>query len=241
MMRARVLVTRPEPGASATARRLEAAGFGAIVLPLTEIVGLEAKAPPALADSDAAVATSANAIRHASADVLAMLAGKPCFAVGEETARAAKHAGFKDIIAGEGDADALARRVIAGTGRGARLAYVTGRVRRDGFEQKLEQSGRHLDILETYDAVPIARLPAKLDEILAGGFEAALLYSGKAAEALAALPDADRRLGDAALFGLSERIGSALPAQWRKRFRAAGTPDEAALFKLLEAAFPPTP
>ena len=34
----RVLVTRPEPGASRTAARLEADGFAPIVLPLTEII-----------------------------------------------------------------------------------------------------------------------------------------------------------------------------------------------------------
>lgn len=240
-MRARILVTRPEPGASATAGRLEPLGFAATVLPLTEIRGLAAQALPALAGSDAVVATSINAIRHAPAEMLAMLANKPCFTVGEETARAAREVGFRDVLVGEGEASALADLVIERTGDGARLAYLTGRVRRDGFEQKLAESGRHVEIMETYDTVTMIYSPTKLDEILPGRVDAVLLYSGKAAEALASLPEAEPRLGQALLFGLSERIGSALPPQWRKRFRAAGTPDEAALFKLLETAFPPTP
>jgi uroporphyrinogen-III synthase len=240
-VRPRILVTRPEPEASATASRLDAAGFEAIVLPLTEIRALAADMPTELVRSDAAVATSANAIRHAPAKVLAILANKPCFAVGEETARAARDAGFRDVVAGEGDAAALAELVIERTDPGARLSYLTGRIRRDGFEQKLAQSDRHVEIVETYDTVPIAYSPAKLSAALAGGIDAVLLYSGKAAEALAALPNADRRLANATLYGLSERIGSALPSRWRKMFHAAGTPDEAALFKLLEAAFPPTP
>jgi len=210
-----------------------------VVLPLTEIKALSAKAPAP--NPDAAIATSANAIRHAPAKVVAMLADQPCFAVGEETARAAREAGFRNVVTGESDAAALAALVIARTGQGARLAYLTGRVRRDGLEQKLAESGRHVEIIETYDTVPIIYSPAELAGVLAGGIDAVLLYSGKAAEALANLADADRHFGNAALFALSERIGSALRPHWRKRFQAAGTPDEAALFRMLEAAFPPTP
>lgn len=240
-LRARILVTRPEPGASATATRLQVSGYSPIVLPLTQIKGLAAKWNSALAGADATVATSANAIRYAPPEALAMLASKPCFAVGEETALSARDAGFRDVVAGEGDASALAELVIEKTGRSVRFAYLTGRVRRDGFEQRLAHSGRHVEIIETYDTVPIAYSPAKLTAILAGGTDAVMLYSGKAAEALATLPDAERHFANATLFGLSDRIGSALPPSWRKRFQAAGTPDEAALFKLLEAAFPPTP
>ncbi|TJX45058.1 MAG: uroporphyrinogen-III synthase, partial [Mesorhizobium sp.] len=36
----RVLVTRPEPGASRTARKLEEMGFEPLLLPLTETVAL---------------------------------------------------------------------------------------------------------------------------------------------------------------------------------------------------------
>jgi uroporphyrinogen-III synthase len=238
-VRPRILVTRPEPGASTTAGRLETAGFQAVLLPLTEIKGLAPAAPRVQAD--AVVATSANAVRHALADMLALLADKPCFAVGDETAGAAERAGFRDVVSGDGDADALARLVIDKTGHGARIAYLTGRMRRDGFEQALVRAGRQVEIVETYDTVAIAYSPAALAQKLAGGVDAVLLYSGKAAEALAGLPGAEEHFGEASLLGLSERIGSALPPAWRKRFRAAGTPDEAALFTLLAAAFPPTP
>ncbi|RVD11473.1 uroporphyrinogen-III synthase, partial [Mesorhizobium sp. M7A.F.Ca.ET.027.02.1.1] len=40
----RVLVTRPEPGASRTAHRLEEAGFQPVLLPLTETKALPAAA-----------------------------------------------------------------------------------------------------------------------------------------------------------------------------------------------------
>ncbi|RWD19075.1 MAG: uroporphyrinogen-III synthase, partial [Mesorhizobium sp.] len=47
----RVLVTRPEPGASRTAQRLEEMGFQPILLPLTETVALPAKATEARKDA----------------------------------------------------------------------------------------------------------------------------------------------------------------------------------------------
>ncbi|TIT17702.1 MAG: uroporphyrinogen-III synthase, partial [Mesorhizobium sp.] len=59
----RVLVTRPEPGASRTARRLADAGFQPILLPLTETVALAVDAG-AVADAAAAI-TSFGAWRTA--------------------------------------------------------------------------------------------------------------------------------------------------------------------------------
>ena len=61
----RVLVTRPEPGATMTARKLELMGFRPVKLPLQEIRPL-AVPRGAVPEGIAAVAvTSANAIRHA--------------------------------------------------------------------------------------------------------------------------------------------------------------------------------
>lgn len=102
-------------------------------------------------------------------------------------------------------------------------------------------AGRKVEIVETYDTLPVAHSAHDLDQILAGRIDAVLLHSVRAAELLAGLPDAGRRFDAAILLGLSERIGAALPATLRKSFRSAGTPDEAALFRLLGEAFPPTP
>lgn len=89
MKRLCVLVTRPEPGASATARALAGRGFEPIVLPLTRT---EPVACGPLGDQayDALALTSANAIRHASVELTGRAAALPVYAVGEATAAAAR-------------------------------------------------------------------------------------------------------------------------------------------------------
>jgi len=86
-MGGRVLITRPEPGAVQTAKRLRALGWKPVCLPLTEISPLPAELP-AGCKFDAVAIPSANAIRHARPALLRALAGLPVFAVGQRTAEA---------------------------------------------------------------------------------------------------------------------------------------------------------
>ena len=96
----RLLVLRPEPGASATAERARACGLDVVVMPLFEVerVGWESPGPT---EFDGVLLTSANAIRHAG-EGLETLRGLKAYAVGEATADAARDAGFD--IAATGDA-----------------------------------------------------------------------------------------------------------------------------------------
>lgn len=96
----RLLVLRPEPGASATAERARARGLDPVVVPLFEVepVGWEG---PEVAGFDGLLITSANAVRHAG-EKLEALRGLKTYAVGEATAEAARDAGFD--IAATGDA-----------------------------------------------------------------------------------------------------------------------------------------
>src|SRR5882757_8304646 len=73
----RVLVTRPEPGASRTAIRLEAQGFQPVLLPLTETVMLPVETKT-ISGVVAVAVTSANAVRHAPKELIAALAALPC-------------------------------------------------------------------------------------------------------------------------------------------------------------------
>lgn len=235
-MRRRVLVTRPEPGASATAERLSAAGFEPLPVPLTEIVPLAAALPEGIVD--AVAVSSVNALRHASAALIEPLVGTACFAVGAETAQAARKAGFRGVTFGGGDASALAKTLVGSTSRQARVLYLAGKVRRPTFEQTVRETGRDVVVVETYDTLAVADAASRIDAAGRAAIDAVLLYSALASELLAELvaarPEVAPRL-DAALFlGLSSRVGAALPPHWRERFHAAGTPDEDALFHLLE-------
>lgn len=96
----RVLVLRPEPGATATVERARKRGLDAIAAPLFEIEPIAWQAPGA-ASFDGVLLTSANAVRSAGEQAEGLRA-LPVYAVGQATAEAARDAGFD--IAATGDA-----------------------------------------------------------------------------------------------------------------------------------------
>ena len=95
----RVLVLRPEPGASATVDRARAMGLDAVATPLFEVEPLDWDVPEA-SGFDGVLLTSANALRHGG-DGLQALRGLKAYAVGDATAQAAREAGFD--VAATGD------------------------------------------------------------------------------------------------------------------------------------------
>ena len=101
----RVLVLRPEPGASATVEKARAMGIDALAVPLftTEPVEWE---PPDPTVFDGILLTSANAAHHGGAG-LGELRGLPTYAVGEATAEAARQAGFDVAATGDEGVDRL--------------------------------------------------------------------------------------------------------------------------------------
>lgn len=236
-MACRVLVTRPQPGADATGRRLGDLGFAPLMLPLTEIRSLPIDPLPHDAGIDAIAVTSTNALRHAPQELIAAFLHKSCFAVGAETAVAARKAGFSRIRAGTGDAAGLARTVLDVMGPRSRLLYLCGRVRMSGFEDRLREGGMIIDVAETYDASEIAYSPdVLLSSLGPAPVDAALLYSAKAAARLAALalqPKLRALFSGTAYFCLSERIGAVLSGIPDRRILLAQTPDETALLALL--------
>jgi uroporphyrinogen-III synthase len=97
----RVVVLRPEPGASATVERALRLGLEVISMPLFEVEPVAWNAPDPR-DFDALLLTSANAVRHGG-EQLAILCDLPVHAVGDATAEAARNAGL--AIATTGDRD----------------------------------------------------------------------------------------------------------------------------------------
>lgn len=101
----RVLVLRPEPGASATVERARRQGLDAVAVRLFEIEPLEWEAPDPGA-FDGLLLTSANAVRYGG-DGVQKLRGLPVYAVGEATADAARDAGFEIAATGDAGVDRL--------------------------------------------------------------------------------------------------------------------------------------
>ena len=231
----RVLVTRPEPGASRTARRLEAQGFQPILLPLTETVALPVEAGVFAAAAAVAV-TSANAVRHAPKELVAALAALTCHAVGKRTAEACRAAGFTSVTEGPGDAEALAGAIV-GELTGEEMVYLCGRVRYPVFEERLAVAGVRVRPVETYDTIELDyRDDAVVARLSGMPVEAVLLYSTKAAPAMAGLamrPTLRHLFERAEFLALSARIAKALDGIDAQKVRIASQPDEDALLKLL--------
>lgn len=101
----RVLVLRPEPGASATVARALKLGLDAVAMPLFEVEPIEWQAPDP-GPFDGLLLTSANAVRHGG-DELSKLRGLAVYVVGEATAEAAREAGFDIAATGDGGIDRL--------------------------------------------------------------------------------------------------------------------------------------
>ena len=240
----RVLVTRPEPGASETAQRLEALGFLPLKLPLHEIRPLPVNAGTMPGKTAAVAVTSANAVRHAPGALLERLSGLPCFAVGEATAAAARAAGFSNVIEGEGDAEALAEMIVGRRTAGP-IAYLCGKVRRPAFESRLAGEGIPIHALETYDTVGLSYMVEEVVNLTARhAIDYVLVYSSNAAEALIATigrPGLNSLFENTIFACISGRVAEALGDWPRNRMRIAPEPSETALLALLEQASDGTP
>ena len=239
-MTRRVLVTRPEPGASATATALRAAGFDPVIASLSEITTLPVDGDTHIGNVDAVAVTSANALRHAPQRLLASLAGLPLFAVGEATSAAATAAGFRDVVTGPGDAEGLAGLVRDRMPVGSTVLYLCGKVRRPDFEQGLKSAGLTTPVLETYDTRKPASDAAFLRIVEASSpFLAVLLHSSEAARALSGIMsqrDVATVLTDALIVVISTRAAAPLRDVLAGRIRVAREPTDAAMISVLKAA-----
>jgi uroporphyrinogen-III synthase len=213
----RILVVRPQPGADATAARLDALGHDPVVHPLLATHGV-AWAPPA-PPPGAIILTSAAAVRHAGPNAEA-LKSLPVHAVGEATASAARAAGWASVHTGPGTVQALIEGLAAGHYlhlAGAELTPVA------------MPPGINVTRVTVY-ATPLLPLPALPDAAVV------LLHSPRTAAQFAAEWD---RLGglraDIALFAISTATQAAAGSGWASA-DVAPEPTEAALLAMLPKA-----
>jgi uroporphyrinogen-III synthase len=182
----RVLVTRPREDFARTAEVLAAAGHVAVGAPLFAVKRLPAVLPDA---ADAVLAASANAIRMADPAQLDRLGDAPCFAVGAQTAFAARAAGFRDVRSADGDAVALASLLRASIRPGAALLHLAGRPRRDEAIAALRPDYQ-VAVAETYETLPVTTLPeVAVSALRDGNLDAVMHLSPRATRIFAELAD----------------------------------------------------
>jgi uroporphyrinogen-III synthase len=228
-----VLVTRSEPGASATARRLQAMGFAPVVAPLLTIAPVAAELPPP--DEVRAILVAS---QHAVPPLPARYFSLPLFAVGDATAETARARGFATVLSADGDATALAALVArslvpgglplllaAGLGQGQ---YLAGRLAEGGFA---------VERREVYAARPAETLPEAARRLIAAQAPGrVLLFSRETALCLSRLIRGTSLMASFATLDLAAMSGSVAEAvgdlPWRS-IRVAMTPTEKAVLALL--------
>ncbi len=229
-------------------RRCARGGFEVLRAPM-----LRFEPVPFQDDADArygaVIVTSANALRaiapHLAASRLLKL---PLFAVGENTAAAARDAGFGEVIASKGDAGALRDLVLARAKskqlKKAKPDPVPCRRRscaRPGGE--LGENGFTVVTQTTYRMVPVPSLPREIcDAFVAHEIEAVLHYSRRSARAfLEAARSGGVEISALALpqCCISPAVAAVLRDAGATQVTAAASPDENALFEALGRALQP--
>lgn len=228
-----VLVTRPEPGATATAQRLAAMGFAPVVAPLLSIRTF-ARALPGPETLRGIVVASRQAI-PALPDLYHRL---PLYAVGDATAAEAREAGFRTVLSAQGRAEDLARLIIETLPKdGLPLLLATGYNQGDRLKRILQAFGFEVLREEVYAAHSVTALPPAATGIIAGAVPGwVLLFSRETALCLgrlcraANLVEGFSRLSLAAISpAVADAVGD-LP--WA-RIRVAIDPNEKAVLALL--------
>jgi uroporphyrinogen-III synthase len=206
----RLLVLRPEPGASATAKRAQARGLDALAVPLFEIEPIAWEVPEA-SSFDGLLLTSANAVRYGGAGI-EKLRGLKAYVVGEATAEAAQKAGFDIAATGASGVD----RLLGSIAPDLKLLHLCGSDRRE------PETAR-----QKITAVPVYRAKA-LDapDLSAAKGAVALIHSPRAARRFAALTS-DR--ASIAIAAISSAAAEAAGKGWELVQSADQSSDEALL------------
>jgi uroporphyrinogen-III synthase len=233
----RLLVTRPEPGASRTRAELVARGHEALIDPLM-IIRPVAATPPA-DRFDAVALTSVNGARAAAELPWVFYSGLPVFTVGRRTRETALKAGFTDVTSADGDVDGLTDMLAKCLIPGERVLWLAGEDRAGDLAAALKPHGIAVETVVAYRAEPAEHLAeTTVAALSAGRIDGILHYSRRSCETLL---EAGRRDGvyEAVVrlthYALSPRVAAPLAAAGAE-VRIAATPDEAGLLDLLPSA-----
>jgi uroporphyrinogen-III synthase len=210
----RVVVLRPQPGASATVDAARERGLDAIAISLFEIEPVAWEAPEA-SGFDGLLLTSANALRCAG-DQLQGVRGLPVYAVGAATGQAARDAGFDVASIGDAGVD----RLLGSIEPDLKLLHLTGEDRKTA-----EGPRQDITVVTVYRALPAERVDVREAE------EAVvLIHSPRAGRRFAELADgAGVDKGSIAIAAISAEAAEAAGGGWAEVATAEAPTDQALL------------
>ena len=227
----RVLITRPEPGATQTAARVLALGLFPIVAPILSVVLREVSPPSRVA---ATLLTSRNAVPACPP----FLHGRPVFAVGSATAARAAEAGFRQVYDSDGDAKALASLVADRLSpRDGGLFLPTGEGQGTDLAASLRRHGFHVIRRVAYASARVPVLPeAAATHLREAKLSAAMFFSGETSRHFVRLLRAAGLIDtvrDVEAVSISERAAVALRLLPWRRISVAAKPNQDAMLVLL--------
>lgn len=239
-----ILVTRPQPDNAATVAALRGKGYETLAAPMLRFEPLALPDEPGV-HYGAVIVTSANALRAIhDQPAISALRGLPVFAVGDKTAAAAVETGFAQVISADGDAGALRDLFTSKAAKKLNLAdpllYLAGADLARDLAGELGARGFTVVTHTAYRMVPAPALP---DDVIAafgaGRIAAVLHYSRRSARAFCdAVRTAGVEISALALphCCLSEAVATVLRDNGATQALAARSPDENALFEMLDRA-----
>ena len=235
-----LIVTRPEPDATRTARALIRLGHTAILSPMLDIV-LDSNANIPLRPYQAVVATSSNGIRALAALAATPVSAEvPLYAVGDQSALEAKRAGFVATRSAGGALDELVALVSRELSPGAGpILYLAGEERSGDLAGRLRGQGYEVEDVVLYRAKPRSHLAGvAADALKTQRADGVLFYSRRSAAAFALALRAGglAPLGEeVACFCISAVTAEAIEKVASGRILVAPHPDQLALFAMIEA------
>jgi uroporphyrinogen-III synthase len=220
-----ILITRPEPGATATAKRLESMGHYPILAPCLTITRLDTRLPESPA---AIIITSSQAIPSLPTHY----AGTKIFCVGDATAARLKTAGFLVVESANGDATDLFRLIRGKNLPGTHL-LITGQGHGLDLTAQLRSKNTKIIRRTVYAAKPAKFLSPEATTALAEKkIQAALFYSAESARAFTRLNPPNTATIEA--LALSPAVAAALDGLPWTKIRVALAPTEMDLLALIK-------
>ncbi|MBF0342232.1 MAG: uroporphyrinogen-III synthase [Magnetococcales bacterium] len=241
MIRRCILVTRPEPGASETARLIESHGHEALLAPVMTIAPMADPHPfqqaiQTLDRYDGVILTSANAAR---AFVTALPTGvipPPLFAVGNKTGSILTRPGWQVSIPEQPQGgETLGETVLRACGQGKRFLFPRAEEGREELITLLEKAGKTVETMPVYRSVPVDGLPKEVVRRLPE-LDALLFFSPRTVEVfLDLLCREDNRLPDqAVIVAISPLTAGTLTKSGVRVDLTAPRPDGESLLQALE-------
>jgi len=236
----RLIVTRPEPDATRTAKALIRLGHVAILSPMLDIVPIRG-ARISDAPFQAVLVTSGNAVRALQArPVRPFPVDTPLLAVGDRTALEAKRAGFVAARSAGGTLDDLVALAEAELSPGdGPLLYAAGEERAGDVAERLSALGFEVETVILYRAEARAKLAGVAETALREQrVDGILFYSRRSASAFAAALQAAGLAPlseDVACFCLSAQTAEPVAPIAKGRMLVAEQSDQIHLFALVES------